>query len=556
MKKRIEISTIVCAMLVLLGSGGCGPEKDHQCKDNDICVPEASCVPNVTTGENWCTKWENKLSASMTSDWKDAVIGNKYEVDFEASGGFPPYTWVLNDGKNLSPNLGWLELVPGGANNETAKLQNKFGQGPGTGDISDSGFPVNITVYDSSIRGKSNRDDNKGIVFDENLIIRGCPSNSCGTCGAQTKCKDKMNPKDTTCNIVGNSTTGTIEKCWYDDTYGCLVLLGDQNIPCSGNETCTVAGDGTVTCTCNTGWAGANCDCKINCTNKNCGDDGCGGSCGTCGSPATCGGSGTCGYLSLVLVPGGAFNRDATYTSAISSAFHMSETEITRDQFNAVMGFDPSDTTYSSGTTDPVQNVNWYHALVFCNKLSKAENLTPVYTISGSTDPKDWGTVPTTANDPTWDKVTAKWDANGYRLPTEMEWMWAAMGATAGTTGYTKAFAGSTGINVIGDYAVFGYFGTEAGRTTTARTNPVRSKNANELGLYDMSGNVWEWCWDWYGTYPSENRIDYTGAASGASRVLRGGSWLSYASYAAVAARDYAYPSSRNYGIGFRVVRP
>jgi sulfatase modifying factor 1 len=224
------------------------------------------------------------------------------------------------------------------------------------------------------------------------------------------------------------------------------------------------------------------------------------------------------------------------------------------------MGFDPSDTTYSSGTTDPVQNVNWYHALVFCNKLSKAENLKPVYTISGSTTPADWGTVPTAANDPTWDAVEADWTANGYRLPTEMEWMWAAMGATDVTTGYTKAFAGSTGSNAIGDYAVFGYYGIEAGRTTTARTNPVRSKKANELGLYDMSGNVWEWCWDWHDTYPTEDRNDYTGPASapasGTYRVLRGGSWLDFASLAAVAIRGGSAPYDPYDGVGFRVVRP
>jgi sulfatase modifying factor 1 len=234
----------------------------------------------------------------------------------------------------------------------------------------------------------------------------------------------------------------------------------------------------------------------------------------------------------------------------------MSETEITREQFTAVMGFDPSNLTYSTGTTDPVQKANWYHALVFCNKLSEAENLNPVFTISGSNKPSEWGPIPTAADDPAWDAVKADWTANGYRLPTEMEWMWAAMGATAGTTGYTKAFAGSTGSNAIGDYAVFGYYGTETGRTTTAMTDPVGSKKANELGLYDMSGNVWEWCWDWYGTYPSENRIDYTGAASGTLRVLRGGSWSLNASFATVAYRYYYFPSYRGSNFGFRVVRP
>ena len=169
---------------------------------------------------------------------------------------------------------------------------------------------------------------------------------------------------------------------------------------------------------------------------------------------------------------------------------------------------------------------------------------------------------PTTSNT-TWNEATATWANTGYRLPTEMEWMWAAMGAPAdgqggGTsiTGYLKVFAGSTGSNVIGDYTVFGYYGTETSRTTTERTNPAGTKTANELGLYDISGNVWEWTWDWYGTYHTGAVTDYLGAASGADRVLRGGSWYSNASGCTVAIRGSYDPYDRDDGFGFRVVRP
>jgi len=282
--------------------------------------------------------------------------------------------------------------------------------------------------------------------------------------------------------------------------------------------------------------------------------------------PATGGGSYTSSYIgTLKYVPAGRFQRDADASniSVITKPYRMSEHEITRAQFSAVMGTDPSDETCSSGTNDPVQNINWYHAIAFCNKLSIAEGLTPVYAVTGvNFSTLTYADIPTT-NDPTWNAVTATWTNNGYRLPTEMEWMWAAMGAPAdgqgggtNTTGYTKAFAGSTGSNAIGDYAVFGYGGSEPGRTTTERSNPVGSKTSNELGLYDMSGNVWEWNWDWYETYPTGTLTDYVGAASGTFRVHRGGSWGVDATDCSVASRDGNGPSLQSSVFGFRVVRP
>jgi len=139
-----------------------------------------------------------------------------------------------------------------------------------------------------------------------------------------------------------------------------------------------------------------------------------------------------------------------------------------------------------------------------------------------------------TAADAAWDAAEADWAKSGYRLPTEMEWMWAAMGAPVdgrdgGTNvaGYLKAFSGSDGSNSIGDYAVYGAYddSKSAGQTATQRSNPVASKKGNELGLYDISGNVWEWCWDPGAAYPSGEVIDYRGPASGTNRVYRGGDW-------------------------------
>ncbi len=264
----------------------------------------------------------------------------------------------------------------------------------------------------------------------------------------------------------------------------------------------------------------------------------------------------------MIPVPSGIFSRDGVSgNDSTVSAFQMSDKEITRSLFTTVTALpDPSDTRYTNDTNDPVQMVKWYHALVFCNKLSALEGRTPVYSINGSTDPAVWitangGVVPTTSN-ADWDAVTANWLADGYRLPTEMEWMWAAMGADTvnpgnpNTTGYAKTFAGSTGSNAIGNYAW-------TSENSSGTTHPTGTKLPNELGLYDMSGNVFEWCWDWWtNTYPSGVLTDYRGAVSGTTRVAHGGTFLFGASpFASIAYRNFGGPSVGYSIAGFRVVR-
>lgn len=174
----------------------------------------------------------------------------------------------------------------------------------------------------------------------------------------------------------------------------------------------------------------------------------------------------------------------------------------------------------------PVINISWLDAVKYCNWLSDQKDYTKVYTINGNI-------------------VSAKESANGYRLPTEAEWEYAAKG---GNKNKDYKYAGS---NKVGEVAWYYY-------NSDSKTQPIGSKEkGNELGLMDMSGNVWEWCWDWYGSdyYDSSPNSNPLGPDQGSFRVLRGGSWYGSAGYCRVSSRFYGSPGSRGYDVGFRLAR-
>ena len=223
--------------------------------------------------------------------------------------------------------------------------------------------------------------------------------------------------------------------------------------------------------------------------------------------------------------------------------------EVTRGEFKELMGTDPSTAsaydkdgnklTGDAVLNNPVNYVNWYDAIAYCNKLSLKENLTPCYSVSRVTDWEslDYSSIPT-ESDTNWDALTYNEEADGYRLPTEAEWEWLARG------GENYTYAGS---NTVDDVAWYTTNKNDTG------SREVKTKQANGYGLYDMSGNVYEWCYDWSDTVNSSTAD--TGASSGSYRVRRGSSWYSDVNYCRVSLRSYCYPYLRDDYYGFRVVR-
>ena len=249
-------------------------------------------------------------------------------------------------------------------------------------------------------------------------------------------------------------------------------------------------------------------------------------------------------------VPAGSFQRDANRNnvSVITKGYYMMITEITQAQFQAVMGTNPSSPqsrTLADSAVRPVNNITWYTAIAFCNKLSLLDGKKPVYSVQGVSDwaGLSYNKIPLYKNN-AWDAAKYDREADGYRLPVEAEWYWAAMGADIteqpNRADYKKAYSGSTAgplsIDGIKDYAW-----TNEG---SGGPFPVAKKIPNELGIYDMSGNAWEWCWDWalgIGTgsqaeeeTPGVSKVtnnnpgtntDWYGPDYGVVRIALGGGW-------------------------------
>lgn len=217
--------------------------------------------------------------------------------------------------------------------------------------------------------------------------------------------------------------------------------------------------------------------------------------------------------------------------------------EVTRGEYIKIIGTDPSaqyskynyyydkdENTISreNAINNPITHVLWYDTFVYCNKLSVKENLKPCYSINGSTDTDAWGDVPHENNE-TWNAVSCDFEANGYRLPTIAEWEWLARG------GENYTYSGSDDITEVAWY----YYNTQG-------THDVKTKKANAYGIYDMSGNVSEWCWDTF-KIGDETRHYCCGGSiwdeSKDCKVIVNPYW------------DTVLPATFTSSIGFRIVR-
>ena len=250
--------------------------------------------------------------------------------------------------------------------------------------------------------------------------------------------------------------------------------------------------------------------------------------------------------IEMVFVEGGTFqmgsnegshNEKPVHNVSVSS-FYIGKYEVTQKEWVAVMGSNPSrfqrgkkiggflgigGMKILNSDSLPVENISWYDAVEFCNKLSEIEGFTPVYTINER-------------------NVICDWNADGYRLPTEAEWEFAARG---GNKSKGFKYSGSNNINEVA------WYGANSGKIT----HIVGTKQPNELGLYDMSGNVWEWCWNWLDPYTIDRKTNPIGNDTGLNRIKRGGSNNQAIEYSTVSYRDSYNPVFVYKTFGFRPVR-
>ncbi len=238
----------------------------------------------------------------------------------------------------------------------------------------------------------------------------------------------------------------------------------------------------------------------------------------------------------MMFVKGGEFTMGNDFYGAhtvVLDDFYMANIQVTQSLYKKIMG---RSTSLMKGENKPVESITWHDAIIFCNSLSLKEGKKPAYK-AGSIVDLDKITLDNFA----WSNFTCDWNANGYRLPTEAEWEYAARG---GERLLPFRYSGSNDINEVAWY----------GENSDITTHEVGMKKPNALGIYDMSGNVEEWCWDLFEDYRSAAQKNPRGAETGNLHVKRGGCWLDDPAQCGVFYRGSASEQAKGSTLGFRLV--
>ena len=277
--------------------------------------------------------------------------------------------------------------------------------------------------------------------------------------------------------------------------------------------------------------------------------------------------------LGMALIPAGSFTMgnsinpdegtgdELPLLTNYVSAFYMDQYEVTKavwdDVYNwaTAHGYSFGYEAQGKATNHPAQNMTWYDAVKWCNARSEMEGRTPCYYTNASLNQTTIYRIGLFDLSADW----VSWVANGYRLPTEAEWEKAARGGLIGQRFPWGNTISESQANYYGNTNSYTYDSGPDGYNDVGQiggspyTSPVGYSGANGYGLYDMAGNVWEWCWDWYGSYSSGSG-DPRGPASGSTRVIRGGGWIGDAILCRTAARGRGDPTGSGESIGLRSV--